>query len=209
MMNTRANCDGARGTSPSRPRLWCRAPGSQAAEMWIPRSCIRPLKYPTIRRHRGCRKRYSDDEVPGDDPREQLAQRRIRVGVGEPETGIIDASSAYTARERRDQAGDHEGQTMPAAACSCAAWPVSTKMRADDAADAERRQLERAEAAFSAYGRLPRRPGREARRPACEPGVFERDARIDPPSRPRSPHAASGRHVQPPGQPDALRNCSA
>ena len=46
-------------------------------------------------RHGGHRDAVLEHEVPADDPRDQLAHRRVRVRVGaSPATGIVEASSA-------------------------------------------------------------------------------------------------------------------
>ena len=81
-------------------------------------------------RHRRGAERVLEDQVPADDPRDQLAERRVAVGVGgagdrhrRGELRIADRREARWRCRRRSSTG-----RRPGPACAAAAWPVSTKM---------------------------------------------------------------------------------
>ena len=99
--------------------------------------------------------RVLDDQVPADDPGDQLAERRVGVGVGR--AGDRHHRRELGVAERREAAGDRgqherEDDRRPGAEVIGAAGGRRADRRedagADDRADAERGELQRAERAL-------------------------------------------------------------
>jgi hypothetical protein len=97
--------------------------------------------------HRRRRDGVLEDQVPADDPREQLAERRVRVGVRgagdrshRGELGV--AQGREDARQACDHEGEHEGGTGRIVG---RATREHEDAGADDGADAEAGQLDGAQ----------------------------------------------------------------
>jgi hypothetical protein len=96
---------------------------------------------------RGGADRVLEHEVPADDPRDELAHRRVRIGVGAPgdrdhrgELGVAQPG------ERAADAGDDERHRHPGAgALGDRRRRAHEQSGADDAADAQRDEGPRAE----------------------------------------------------------------
>ena len=91
--------------------------------------------------------RVFEDEVPADHPREDLAERRIRVGVGA--AGDRDHRRELGVAQRRKRAGEAGGQVRQpdrgAGLVGCGGAGQHEDAGSDDRADAEQREIERRE----------------------------------------------------------------
>ncbi len=165
------------------PREGCAAPGLLLSRPPAPRRPVRSLERRSVvraqprrdleahsaqqllevsrprNRHGDVADRVLDDQVPADDPRDELAERRIRVGVGR--SRHRDHRSELRVAQRGEAAGDagedeRQDQRRPRADVIGASGRCRAdgreQTRADDGADAERRELHRTERARETLG---------------------------------------------------------
>jgi protease I len=95
-------------------------------------------------RHRGHRHAVFEDQVPADDPRHQLAHRRVCVGVRA--AGHRQSGGQFGITQRREDAGDsreHERRDDPRAGVRDRLADDHEDAGADDRADAERGEVQR------------------------------------------------------------------
>ena len=123
----------------------------------LPRSCT---KYPTTRRPPPCCRPRTQDQIPANDPGDDLAQSRVGVSVGR--AGNRDHRRQLAVTERRETAGDGRDDKRKRH-CRTRGGPPENKVGVVDVSDdeIEHRRF---------HDRLP-----DARRLACGRGAGERE----------------------------------
>ena len=113
--------------------VWTYGADVYCAGMWMPKSLRKETTYPdqpiaTV----VAREEVLEDQVPADDPGDELAQGGVAVGVGRcPRSGSSRRTRRSTGRRRRRRCPRaRRRRRWPGRRSSRAAWPVSTKMPA-------------------------------------------------------------------------------